>query len=105
MSEMTDAVETMMAALSDAVEVWSRVGERVTRLEDRLAALALKTDMLLQAEKARAAAGFTISATDRTGDGETVHKSLPEMLKGVAKRLTALEDEVVSLRSCMGRTQ
>ncbi|MDD5367365.1 MAG: hypothetical protein PHR30_18685 [Gallionellaceae bacterium] len=98
MSELSDAVETMMAALADAVEVWGRIGARLRRLEDRVAALALKTDTLFQAEKTRPAA-------EQPAAGETVHPSVPEMLKGVAKRLTALEDEVVSLRSCMGRQE
>ena len=74
MSELTDAVETLMMALGDAMQVWGRVGEQVRRLEDRTAALALKVDMLVQTEKSRA-----------------VPAGLGPMFKGVAKRLAAVE--------------
>lgn len=33
MSDLADAVETMMAALSDAMDVWRSVGDRVERAE------------------------------------------------------------------------
>lgn len=154
MSDLSEALETMMAALADAMDVWKRIGERIEtqqdrigRIESRLAALALRTDMLLQAEKTRALPAIYASGEIKPGESTLqeltkrievlerdqlpadwkadVDKSLDNvwagiqklqalsehdgrlgpMFKGIAKRLTALEDEVVSLRSCLGRQQ
>ena len=83
MSELTDAVELMLAAVGDAVEVWAQIGERVTKLENRCAALALKVDMLMQGSKDRAS--------------DTRAPDLGKMLRGVAERLNALEDAMQTL--------
>ncbi len=76
MSDLTDAVETMMAALSDAMGVWREVGERVTAAEAKAA----------KAEAATAALAMRVRALEkeRTPD-------FGAMFRGVAKRLDALE--------------
>ncbi|MDD3444133.1 MAG: hypothetical protein PHS60_01875 [Zavarzinia sp.] len=98
MSDLSDAVETMMAALADAMDVWKRIGERINTLQDRIGRI----------ESRLAALDLRVQAVENRPAGdlaESVHPSVPEMLKGVAKRLTALEDTVKTLDTCRCRTQ
>ena len=76
MSDLTDAVETMMASLSDAMDVWREVGERVVAAEAKAAA----------AEAAAAALSLRVQALERARTPD-----FGAMFRGVATRLDQLE--------------
>lgn len=109
MSDLSEAVETMMAALADSMDVWKRIGKRIEtqqdrigRIESSLAAMALRLRVVENQSLPEGDAKIrAIETRLEAGASESVHASLPEMLKGVAKRLTALEDTVKTLETCI----
>ncbi|MDD3444194.1 MAG: hypothetical protein PHS60_02185 [Zavarzinia sp.] len=83
MSDLTDAVETMMASLADAMEVWRQVGERVKAAEAKAAAAEAKA---AAAEAAAAALSLRVQALERARTPD-----FGAMFRGVATRLDQLE--------------